>query len=264
MVPRASNAVASAHPRALEPPDVNRQPALTHTSRLKQTTSCRRRRCCCCTTCPDKIRTTDCTPAQAFASRRRALAAAVGRPTRHAATTTDLTAPCLLPVRRPIRAQLASVADYLLLYSVFPLVLPWLLLLRAPISSLSHALSPPSLCAMSQPPANPAQAPNAGHKVRRPRAARACNLCRLKKNKCDELYPCTYCRSSSHLLRPLPPPPVYPHRQQTALTDLHHRSQCRVCVSRPRCDQGKVHSRVRLFVPMTACLPACLPHRDHF
>lgn len=38
---------------------------------------------------------------------------------------------------------------------------------------------------------------NPGHKVRRPRAARACNLCRLKKNKCDELYPCTYCRSTS-------------------------------------------------------------------
>lgn len=38
-------------------------------------------------------------------------------------------------------------------------------------------------------------AQNSGHKVRRPRAARACNLCRLKKNKCDELYPCTYCRS---------------------------------------------------------------------
>lgn len=40
-----------------------------------------------------------------------------------------------------------------------------------------------------------AHAQNSGHKVRRPRAARACNLCRLKKNKCDELYPCTYCRS---------------------------------------------------------------------
>ncbi|KAI3391428.1 hypothetical protein diail_7379 [Diaporthe ilicicola] len=38
-------------------------------------------------------------------------------------------------------------------------------------------------------------AQNSGHKVRRPRAARACNLCRLKKNKCDELYPCTYCKN---------------------------------------------------------------------
>lgn len=48
---------------------------------------------------------------------------------------------------------------------------------------------------------------NSGHKVRRPRAARACNLCRLKKNKCDELYPCTYCRSmSSPCLSPCPSP----------------------------------------------------------
>ncbi|OBR04053.1 C6 transcription factor [Colletotrichum higginsianum IMI 349063] len=36
---------------------------------------------------------------------------------------------------------------------------------------------------------------NSGIKVRRPRAARACDLCRAKKNKCDELYPCTYCKS---------------------------------------------------------------------
>lgn len=46
---------------------------------------------------------------------------------------------------------------------------------------------------------DPAPTQNSGHKVRRPRAARACNLCRLKKNKCDELYPCTYCRSTSIL-----------------------------------------------------------------
>lgn len=58
---------------------------------------------------------------------------------------------------------------------------------------------------MSQPPANPAHAQNSGHKVRRPRAARACNLCRLKKNKCDELYPCTYCRSRSNPVSPFPP-----------------------------------------------------------
>ncbi|WYZ46655.1 hypothetical protein EsH8_IX_000880 [Colletotrichum jinshuiense] len=36
---------------------------------------------------------------------------------------------------------------------------------------------------------------NSGIKVRRPRAARACDLCRAKKNKCDELYPCTYCKN---------------------------------------------------------------------
>ncbi|PSR77317.1 hypothetical protein BD289DRAFT_377888 [Coniella lustricola] len=45
------------------------------------------------------------------------------------------------------------------------------------------------------PPPPPTAAPSSGHKARRPRAARACNLCRVKKNKCDELYPCTYCRS---------------------------------------------------------------------
>lgn len=39
---------------------------------------------------------------------------------------------------------------------------------------------------------NPARTP---HRTRRPRAARACDLCRAKKNKCDESYPCTYCRN---------------------------------------------------------------------
>ncbi|KAM9877728.1 C6 transcription factor [Verticillium dahliae] len=33
------------------------------------------------------------------------------------------------------------------------------------------------------------------HKACRPRAARACDACRTKKNKCDELYPCTYCKN---------------------------------------------------------------------
>lgn len=31
-------------------------------------------------------------------------------------------------------------------------------------------------------------------RLRRPRAARACDLCRAKKNKCDESYPCSYCK----------------------------------------------------------------------
>ncbi|KAI0121708.1 fungal-specific transcription factor domain-containing protein [Xylariales sp. AK1849] len=36
---------------------------------------------------------------------------------------------------------------------------------------------------------------NSSSKVRRPRAARACDACRIKKNKCDDLYPCSYCRT---------------------------------------------------------------------
>lgn len=32
-----------------------------------------------------------------------------------------------------------------------------------------------------------------GQRARRPRAARACDACRVKKNKCDESYPCSYC-----------------------------------------------------------------------
>ncbi|PKS06012.1 hypothetical protein jhhlp_007846 [Lomentospora prolificans] len=36
-----------------------------------------------------------------------------------------------------------------------------------------------------------------GYKARRPRAARACELCRAKKNKCDEQYPCSYCRTKN-------------------------------------------------------------------
>ncbi|KAH8891226.1 hypothetical protein GQ53DRAFT_648828 [Thozetella sp. PMI_491] len=33
-------------------------------------------------------------------------------------------------------------------------------------------------------------------KPKRSRAAQACDLCRAKKNKCDELYPCTHCKSN--------------------------------------------------------------------
>ncbi|RKK80205.1 hypothetical protein BFJ69_g4395 [Fusarium oxysporum] len=35
----------------------------------------------------------------------------------------------------------------------------------------------------------------AAQRPRRPRAARACDLCRSKKYKCDESYPCSYCQS---------------------------------------------------------------------
>jgi hypothetical protein len=31
-------------------------------------------------------------------------------------------------------------------------------------------------------------------RARRPRATRACDTCRAKKNKCDESYPCSYCK----------------------------------------------------------------------
>ncbi|KAI8676283.1 C6 transcription factor [Fusarium sp. Ph1] len=34
-----------------------------------------------------------------------------------------------------------------------------------------------------------------GPKPKRLRAAQACDLCRVKKNKCDEQYPCSHCRS---------------------------------------------------------------------
>ncbi|KAI9172762.1 transcriptional regulatory protein [Paramyrothecium foliicola] len=33
-----------------------------------------------------------------------------------------------------------------------------------------------------------------GSRVRKPRAARACDACRAKKNKCNDAYPCAYCR----------------------------------------------------------------------
>lgn len=32
-------------------------------------------------------------------------------------------------------------------------------------------------------------------RAKRPRAAQACDRCRLKKYKCDELYPCSHCKS---------------------------------------------------------------------
>ena len=39
----------------------------------------------------------------------------------------------------------------------------------------------------------------AARQTRRPRAARACDLCRAKKNKCNEEVPCSYCHSQSAL-----------------------------------------------------------------
>lgn len=32
-------------------------------------------------------------------------------------------------------------------------------------------------------------------KAKRPRAAQACDRCRVKKYKCDESYPCLHCKS---------------------------------------------------------------------
>lgn len=34
-------------------------------------------------------------------------------------------------------------------------------------------------------------------KPKRPRAAQACERCRVKKYKCDESYPCAHCKSMS-------------------------------------------------------------------
>lgn len=82
---------------------------------------------------------------------------------------------------------------------------------------------------------DPTPTQNSGHKVRRPRAARACNLCRLKKNKCDELYPCTYCRSTSILRNMV--------SRCKGLTG-YHRSQCRVRLPRARLVQEAIHPRV--------------------
>lgn len=69
-----------------------------------------------------------------------------------------------------------------------------------------HRSGPPALCPLSnftiiafhrrmdRPHAthDPARR---GPRARRPRAARACDICRAKKNKCDELFPCSYCRT---------------------------------------------------------------------
>ncbi|KAJ5103683.1 hypothetical protein N7532_004212 [Penicillium argentinense] len=33
-------------------------------------------------------------------------------------------------------------------------------------------------------------------RVKRPRAAQACDRCRTKKYKCDEQYPCSHCKKS--------------------------------------------------------------------
>jgi hypothetical protein len=63
-------------------------------------------------------------------------------------------------------------------------------LLYAEITSL-HSSSPymnPNTASRTVPRGN-------GQRTRRPRAARACDLCRAKKNKCDESYPCSYCKS---------------------------------------------------------------------
>ncbi|KIW74013.1 hypothetical protein PV04_02084 [Phialophora macrospora] len=78
--------------------------------------------------------------------------------------------------------------------------------LKGRLAHLPALLSPPeALHSPQQPPPNSdergsdrAQAvppPRlAGSKRRRPRAARACEFCRAKKHRCDELLPCSRCR----------------------------------------------------------------------
>lgn len=75
------------------------------------------------------------------------------------------------------------------------------------------------------------------HKACRPRAARACDACRTKKNKCDELYPCTYCKSWS----PFVSSPAI--SLLTRKADMA-RSQARVYLQRPGCCQQALCTRV--------------------
>lgn len=57
------------------------------------------------------------------------------------------------------------------------------------------SFSPPSFRIRMNATVLPRDAGRQAPRVRRPRAARACDLCRAKKNKCDELSPCSYCRA---------------------------------------------------------------------
>lgn len=57
---------------------------------------------------------------------------------------------------------------------------------------LQHTSEQPSAAAHSESPA-PAQTSEPNRK--RPRAAQACDRCRAKKYKCDESFPCFFCRS---------------------------------------------------------------------
>lgn len=40
-------------------------------------------------------------------------------------------------------------------------------------------------------------------RAKRPRAAQACDRCRLKKYKCDEQYPCSHCKSTESPILPI-------------------------------------------------------------
>jgi hypothetical protein len=44
-------------------------------------------------------------------------------------------------------------------------------------------------------PVNSAADEPSAKRPKRPRAAQACDRCRLKKYKCDEQYPCLHCKS---------------------------------------------------------------------
>lgn len=64
-------------------------------------------------------------------------------------------------------------------------------------AKIAPAPSPLTGTAMNPPDSRRTQHQQAPRKVRRQRAARACDRCRAKKYKCDEKMPCCHCASKS-------------------------------------------------------------------